>query len=138
MRFDDALHEFGTIQGVKEDVTDIILNLKDLVLRDYSDEPVSLRLDKRGPGAVTAGDIQTTADVDPRHRSLRKHGERLGRLRSTSPSSRGVAHTHSAERKKRRRAGSASSRSTRSSRRCAVWPSPSSRPVSSRPRTTIV
>src|SRR3954467_8277920 len=64
VRFDDALHEFSVIKGVKEDVTDIILNLKDLVLRCYSDEPVSLRLDKRGPGAVTAGDIQTTADVE--------------------------------------------------------------------------
>ncbi len=64
VRFDEALHEFGVIKGVKEDVTDVILNLKDLVLRCFSDEPVSLRLDKRGPGAVTAGDIQTTSDVE--------------------------------------------------------------------------
>src|ERR687885_690483 len=49
IRFDDALHEFSTIQGVTEDVTDIILNLKDLVLRVESDEPVTLRLDVRGP-----------------------------------------------------------------------------------------
>ncbi len=64
VRFDDALHEFDVITGVKEDVTDIILNLKDLVLRCTSDEPVTLRLDARGPGEVTAGDIQTTADVE--------------------------------------------------------------------------
>jgi DNA-directed RNA polymerase subunit alpha len=64
VRFDDALHEFDVIPGVKEDVTDIILNVKDLVLRSFSDEPVTLRLDKRGPGDVTAGDIQTTADVE--------------------------------------------------------------------------
>jgi DNA-directed RNA polymerase subunit alpha len=64
VRFDDSLHEFATIRGVKEDVTDIILNLKDLVLRVSVDEPVMLRLDKRGPGEVTAGDIQTTADVE--------------------------------------------------------------------------
>ncbi|MER3452867.1 MAG: DNA-directed RNA polymerase subunit alpha [Acidimicrobiia bacterium] len=64
VRFDDALHEFSTIRGVKEDVNDIILNLKDLVLRVAVDEPVMLRLDKRGPGEVTAGDIQTTADVE--------------------------------------------------------------------------
>src|SRR5438270_3524697 len=44
VRFDDALHEFSTLPGVKEDVTDIILNLKDLVLRSYSDEPVTVRL----------------------------------------------------------------------------------------------
>jgi DNA-directed RNA polymerase subunit alpha len=64
VRFDEALHEFGVIKGVKEDVTDIILNLKDIVLTSVSDEPVSLRLDKRGPGEVTAGDIQTTSDVE--------------------------------------------------------------------------
>src|ERR671932_1010764 len=49
VRFDDALHEFTTIKGVTEDVTDIILNLKDLVLRVEADEPVTLRLDVRGP-----------------------------------------------------------------------------------------
>jgi DNA-directed RNA polymerase subunit alpha len=64
VRFDDALHEFSTLPGVKEDVTDIILNLKDLVLRVDSDEPVTLRLDARGPADVTAADIQTTADVE--------------------------------------------------------------------------
>ena len=64
VRFDEALHEFTTLPGVKEDVTDIILNLKDLVLRVESDEPVTLRLDVRGPATVTAGDIQTTADVE--------------------------------------------------------------------------
>src|SRR5688500_15578338 len=64
VRFDDALHEFSTIQGVTEDVTDIILNLKDLVLTCESDESVTLRLDVRGPSDVTAADIQTTADVE--------------------------------------------------------------------------
>jgi DNA-directed RNA polymerase subunit alpha len=64
VRFDEALHEFDTIPGVKEDVTDLILNIKDLVLRCVSDEPVTLRVDKRGPGEVTAGDIQTTSDVE--------------------------------------------------------------------------
>jgi DNA-directed RNA polymerase subunit alpha len=64
VRFDDALHEFDTIKGVTEDVTDIILNLKDLVLQVHSEEPVTLRLDARGPKDVTAGDIQQTADVE--------------------------------------------------------------------------
>jgi DNA-directed RNA polymerase subunit alpha len=64
VRFDEALHEFDVIPGVKEDVTDLILNLKDLVLRCESEEPVTLRVDKRGPGDVTAADIQTTADVE--------------------------------------------------------------------------
>jgi len=64
VRFDEALHEFDVIPGVKEDVTDLILNIKDLVLQCTADEPVTLRLDARGPGEVTAGDIQTTSDVE--------------------------------------------------------------------------
>src|SRR3979411_2239804 len=63
VRFDEALHEFAVIKGVKEDVTDVILNLKALVLRCTSEEPVTLRLDAKGPAEVTAADIQTTAEV---------------------------------------------------------------------------
>src|SRR5215216_937932 len=58
VRFDDALHEFDTIAGVTEDVTDIILNLKDIVLTSVSEEPVIVRLDVRGPADVTAADIK--------------------------------------------------------------------------------
>ena len=64
VRFDEALHEFATLPGVKEDVTDIILNLKDLLVRVAVDEPVTLRFDRRGPGDAVAGDLQTTADVE--------------------------------------------------------------------------
>jgi len=64
VRFDDSLHEFDTITGVAQDVTDIILNLKDLVLVVHSDEPVTLRLDARGPAEVVAGDIQPHPDVE--------------------------------------------------------------------------
>lgn len=64
VRFDDALHEFDTIKGVTEDVTDVILNLKDLVLRVHSDEPVTLRLDARGPADVTAADLQQNPEVE--------------------------------------------------------------------------
>jgi DNA-directed RNA polymerase subunit alpha len=64
VRFDEALHEFTTLPGVKEDVTDIILNLKDVVFRVEVDEPVTLRLDARGPATVTAGDIVLTSDVE--------------------------------------------------------------------------
>jgi DNA-directed RNA polymerase subunit alpha len=70
VRFDDALHEFSTIQGVVEDVTDLILNLKDLVLTCESEEPVTLRLDVRGPAEIVAGDIQTTADVEILNKDL--------------------------------------------------------------------
>ena len=64
VRFDDALHEFDTITGVAEDVTDVILNLKDLVVRSHSDEPVTLRLDVRGPASATAADLQSHADIE--------------------------------------------------------------------------
>ena len=58
-----ALHEFGTVEGVKEDVLDICLNLKDLVVTCDSDEPVVVRAEKKGEGALTAADISLTADV---------------------------------------------------------------------------
>ncbi|WP_419845004.1 DNA-directed RNA polymerase subunit alpha [Candidatus Poriferisocius sp.] len=64
VRFDDALHEFDTITGVAEDVTDIILNLKDLVLRCHSEEPVELRIDQRGPGELTGSDLAVNPDVE--------------------------------------------------------------------------
>jgi DNA-directed RNA polymerase subunit alpha len=64
VRFDDALHEFGTVNGVTEDVTDIILNLKDIVLQSTSDDPVVVRLDVRGPAKVTAADIKLPSEVE--------------------------------------------------------------------------
>jgi DNA-directed RNA polymerase subunit alpha len=70
VRFDDALHEFDTIPGVAEDVTDIILNLKDVVLTSTSDDPVIVRLDVRGPADVTAGDIKVPSEVEILNREL--------------------------------------------------------------------
>ena len=64
VRFDDALHEFDTIPGIAEDVTDIILNIKDVVLTSASEDDVVLRLDVRGPATITAGDIKCPADVE--------------------------------------------------------------------------
>lgn len=64
VRFDDAIHEFGTIGGVSTDIIDIILNLKDLVLRVFCEEPVTLRLDARGPADVIAADILQHPDVE--------------------------------------------------------------------------
>lgn len=63
-RIDGASHEFTTIPGVKEDVIDIMLNIKNIRLKSFSDEPVELRLEKKGAGPVTAADIKTTADVE--------------------------------------------------------------------------
>ena len=69
-RFDDSLHEFDTIPGVAEDLTDIILNLKDIVVTSVSEEPVAMRLDARGAGPVTAGDIECPADVEVLNKDL--------------------------------------------------------------------
>src|SRR5947207_727133 len=57
IRIEGVLHEFSTVPGVKEDVTDIILNLKSLVVSSEHDEPVVMYLRKQGPGEVTAADI---------------------------------------------------------------------------------
>jgi DNA-directed RNA polymerase subunit alpha len=70
VRFDDALHEFDTINGVVEDVTDVILNVKDVVVTSEVPEAVSLRLDVRGPAVVTAGDIECPADVEILNKDL--------------------------------------------------------------------
>jgi DNA-directed RNA polymerase subunit alpha len=64
IRIDGALHEFSTISGVKEDVTDLILNIKDLVLRSDSDEPVAIQLRVQGPKDVTAEDITVPTGVE--------------------------------------------------------------------------
>ena len=69
-RFDDSLHEFDTIPGVAQDVTDNIMNLKDIVVTTVSEEPVTMRLDARGAGAVTAGDIECPADVEVLYKDL--------------------------------------------------------------------
>jgi DNA-directed RNA polymerase subunit alpha len=64
IKFDDALHEFSTIAGVVEDVTDIVLNLKDVELRCHSDEPVTLRVDVRGAADVTAAVLESNEQVE--------------------------------------------------------------------------
>lgn len=63
-RVEGATHEFTTVAGVKEDVVDIMLNLKNVKLLIHTDDPIELRLEKKGAGVVTAGDIKTTADVE--------------------------------------------------------------------------
>jgi len=64
VRFEGASHEFTTLPGVKEDVVQVILNLKGVVFKVYSDEPQTLRIAKKSKGLVTAKDIQVNADVE--------------------------------------------------------------------------
>ena len=64
VKIDSVAHEFSTIDGVKEDVVEIILNLKKLRFKVYSDEPQFLILTKKGKGAVTGADITANAEVE--------------------------------------------------------------------------
>ena len=64
VQIDGALHEFTTIEGVVEDVTTIILNLKDLALKIYSDDVKTLEIDVQGEGVVTAADLTYDSDVE--------------------------------------------------------------------------
>jgi DNA-directed RNA polymerase subunit alpha len=70
IRIDGVLHEFSTVPGVKEDVTDLILNLKELVVSSESDEPVVMYLRKQGPGEVTGADIAPPAGVEVHNADL--------------------------------------------------------------------
>jgi DNA-directed RNA polymerase subunit alpha len=63
-RIEGASHEFTTVAGIKEDVVDIMLNLKNVRIKSDSDEPVEVRIEKKGAGTITAADIKTTADVE--------------------------------------------------------------------------
>jgi len=63
-KIEGATHEFTTVKGVKEDVVDIMLNLKGVRFRVYGDEPQQIRIVKQGKGPVTAKDIQVNADVE--------------------------------------------------------------------------
>ncbi|MFN3233738.1 MAG: DNA-directed RNA polymerase subunit alpha [Alphaproteobacteria bacterium] len=64
IQIDGVLHEFSSIPGVREDVTDIVLNIKSLALKMHAEGPKRLTLKKTGPGQVTAADIGEHADID--------------------------------------------------------------------------
>jgi DNA-directed RNA polymerase subunit alpha len=64
VKIDGVLHEFSSIPGVVEDTTDILLNLKQIPFRIHSDHPETLMLSAEGPGTITAGDIQLTANSE--------------------------------------------------------------------------
>src|SRR5919204_162808 len=65
VKIEGVAHEFTTLPGVREDVTDVILNLKNLVCRLHGESPeIEVRLQKKGPGPVTAADIQAPADLE--------------------------------------------------------------------------
>ena len=63
IKIENVLHEFSSLAGVREDVTDIVLNIKDIAIKMQGEGPKRMVLKKSGPGAVTAGDIQTVGDI---------------------------------------------------------------------------
>jgi DNA-directed RNA polymerase subunit alpha len=66
----NAQHEFTTIEGVVEDVTDLVLNIKSLVVKNHSESTKVLRVERQSPGPVTAGDIETDESVDVINKDL--------------------------------------------------------------------
>ncbi|BDG34226.1 DNA-directed RNA polymerase subunit alpha [Parageobacillus sp. VR-IP] len=92
VQIDGVLHEFSTIDGVVEDVTAIILNIKKLALKIYSDEEKTLEIDVQGEGVVTAADITHDSDVEilnpDLHIATLAEGGRL-RMRMTAKRGRG-------------------------------------------------
>ena len=64
VQIDGVLHEFSSIAGVREDITDIVLNIKQMSVKCHSEGVKRMILSKKGPGVVTAGDIEEIADVE--------------------------------------------------------------------------
>jgi DNA-directed RNA polymerase subunit alpha len=64
VQIDGVLHEFSSIPGVREDVTDIVLNIKEIAIKMDGDDAKRMVVRKQGPGSVTAGDIQTVGDIE--------------------------------------------------------------------------
>ena len=70
VKIDGVLHEFSTVAGVKEDVTELILNVKELALKMTGEGPKTIYIDAKGPGVVTGGDIKTDGDVEVVNKDL--------------------------------------------------------------------
>lgn len=105
IKVDGAVHEFATLPGVMEDLTEIILNLKALAVRSHASEPKTVVLHKKGSGAVTAADIETTHEIeiiDPTHHiaTLSDKGE----LRIELTIGTGKGYSPAADRKNQERA----------------------------------
>jgi len=70
VQIDNVLHEFSSVPGVREDVTDIVLNLKSVALRMDVEGPKRVSISAQGPGVVTAGDIETSAGIEVLNKDL--------------------------------------------------------------------
>ena len=118
IRLDNVQHEFTTISGVKEDVTEIILNIKQLVVSSEHDEPITAYLRKTGAGEVTAADISAPAGVEIHNPNLvvaTLNDDAKFELELTIERGRGYV---SATQNRNEYAEAGQSRSTRSTRPC--------------------
>jgi DNA-directed RNA polymerase subunit alpha len=100
VEIDGVLHEYSAIEGVQEDVIEILLNLKDVALVMSGKDEVELTLSKKGPGAVTAGDIQTDHDVEvrnPEHLICHINGDKSITMKLTAQRGRGYSPADSRE-----------------------------------------
>ncbi len=100
VEIDGVLHEYSTMEGVQEDVIEILLNLKDVALVMAGKDEVELTLSKKGPGAVTAGDIQTDHDVEirnPEHLICNINAEKSVNMKLTAVRGRGYSPADSRE-----------------------------------------
>src|SRR5918992_5073312 len=70
IKIEGVLHEFSSLAGVREDITDLVLNVKQIALRMEGDAPRRLALAATGPGEATAGQIATTGDIEVMNRNL--------------------------------------------------------------------
>ncbi len=137
IRIDGVLHEFSTVPGVKEDVTEIILNIKSLVVSSEHDEPITAYLRKQGAGQVTAADISAPAGVEIHNPDLviaTLNDTARFELELTIERGRGYV---SATQNRSEFSEAGRSRSTRSTRRSSRSPTASRRrvPVSARTST---
>ena len=127
MHIDGVLHEFSSIPGVREDVTDIVLNIKSIALRMGGEGPKRMRLRAEGPGEVTAGRIETGHDIEIMNPDLvlctLDKGAKLN-MEFTVDDRQRLCAGHRRTGRRTRRSGS--SRSTRSTARCARSPTRSS------------
>ena len=135
IQIDGILHEFSSLPGVREDITDLVLNVKEIALKMQAEGPKRLTLTKQGPGAVTAGDIKVTGDIEVLNPELVIcHLDDGARSISSSQSIPARA-TSPPTRTGRKMLRSATSRSTRCSPRSAASPTRSTRPVRARAST---
>jgi DNA-directed RNA polymerase, alpha subunit/40 kD subunit len=138
VQIEGVLHEFSSIPGVLEDVTDIILNIKQLALRMHGDGPKRMRLKAKGPGEVTAELIETGHDIEIMNKDLvlctLDQGATLA-MEFTVETGKGYVAATRAGPKMR---PSGSSRSMPCSARCARSPTRSTTAVSARRRTMTV